>query len=84
MTDLSQLAKSLTKAQREALHFASEHPVYGWVCRPGRSSTGMAEKGLIGRFYITSMSGNPTGYRQLTPTGAALRAHLKGQTDADA
>jgi hypothetical protein len=68
MTDLSQLAKSLTAAQREVLVegrglksvFASlVHIGLCTISRPDRAS------------YIADY----------TPLGLALRAHLKGQSD---
>ena len=77
MTDAAKIARGLTKAQREVLHFANNSPIRGWVCRPGRSVAGLENKGLIGRFYLTSMGGSRTGYRQLTPLGLAVRAELE-------
>lgn len=76
MTDLSQLAKSLTKAQREAVMDAedmmSSHGGYPFLTVRHTGAPwphpGMAE-------FLTLKTD------RLTPLGLALRAHLKGQSD---
>lgn len=100
MTDLSQLAKSLTKAQREAVlwchedgsprthlkgsevsFFALAKVIKGDPCKQVATIYSLCKRGQS----ETEKRGLwPAPTWQLTPLGLALRAHLKGQTDADA
>ena len=77
MTDtLSQLAKSLTEAQREAVLSAS--PTIG-----GAMQVWHCHRGTIKSVHKKGLCSEPN-YRNCAtelPLGAALRAHLKGQSD---
>jgi hypothetical protein len=65
MTDLSQLAKSLTKAQ----HHFIVHGYYRNLEGSYQVDAALVRKGIH------------DGWMRLTPLGEALRAHLKGQSD---
>lgn len=69
MTTLSQLAKSLTAAQREAV-------------RTGHCSHEVAVSSKVEPLWFAIEKLTPTEFRiALNRDGLALRAHLKGQTD---
>lgn len=75
MTDLDKLAKSLTKAQREAIMSArdimSHHGGYPYFTV---RNTGEMWPCGIAQFLTLKTD-------RLTPLGIALRNHLKGQND---
>ena len=109
MTDLSQLAKSLTKAQLWALEgvargkakspawfgeYMMERPgamgdrktpykAQGYGRMGGAMMRRLLRMGLVEIHYEDHGHWCPTR-ATITPLGLALRAHLKGQTDADA
>lgn len=69
MTDLDKLAKSLTKAQREA--------ILNGLRREWRTIEALIRRHLVSvRTCFPDGNGLP-----LTPLGLALRNHLKGQND---
>ncbi len=77
VTDLSQLAKSLTNAQRARM---TQYRFTPTVCetREAPVPNGLARKGLVEFKHKAGGRGDWA----LTPLGEALRAHLKGQSDA--
>ena len=86
MTDLSQLAKSLTKAQYTALWNLGARgsdwqpaPHDGWR-RAGHACASLVRLGLAEHAPIGTRYSDATAYR-LNADGLALRAHLKGQSD---
>lgn len=84
MTDVAEIARGLTKAQRDALDNADKmnSTIYGpnvFVVSAGGATVAMCKKDLIANREFRSLTGRTRRAFALTKTGLAVRDYLKEQ-----